>query len=188
MRRAEADRGRRRRPAEPLERLGTMAAVKTAPARGDHRRVGHPRRHAAVAARARAARGRPRAEPAHRQAAAAADPHFRAEADNYLASLGGPLPYMQRLRADRRRRPRRTQRRLAEAYAEHGGDPAGWRRLAARWDFGDVNDLIERHNRWYPIEARLRDGPAHARLRQGRRPPYRREPLDAALDPRPFPR
>ena len=24
--------------------------------------------------------------------------NFRAEADNYLASLGGPLPYMQRLR------------------------------------------------------------------------------------------
>ena len=34
-------------------------------------------------------------------------------------------------------------------------DPARWRRLAERWDFGEVNDLIDRHNRWYPIEARL---------------------------------
>ncbi|MDQ3672222.1 MAG: hypothetical protein M3364_07275 [Actinomycetota bacterium] len=30
-----------------------------------------------------------------------------------------------------------------------------WGAAAARWSFVEVNDLIERHNRWYPIEARL---------------------------------
>ena len=25
----------------------------------------------------------------------------------------------------------------------------------AGWSFDEVNDLIERHNRWYPVEARL---------------------------------
>ena len=27
--------------------------------------------------------------------------------------------------------------------------------LAGSWDFSEVNDLIDRHNRWYPAEARL---------------------------------
>src|SRR5438045_6374158 len=76
---------------------------------------------------------------------------FRAEADRYLASLGGPLPYMQRLRriADA---VEEHEQRLAAAYAENEGD---WRRVAESWDFGEVNNLIERHNRWYPVEARL---------------------------------
>jgi len=30
-----------------------------------------------------------------------------------------------------------------------------WKMVAAHWDFGVINDLIDRHNRWYPIEARL---------------------------------
>jgi hypothetical protein len=104
---------------------------------------------------------------------------FRADPDTYLASLGGPLPFMRRLRqiddaiAEH-------ERRLAEAYAVQGGDAAAWRRVAERWSFSEVNDLIARHNRWYPIEARL---PMDPRTRDyvkigGRS--YRREPLDAA--------
>jgi hypothetical protein len=103
---------------------------------------------------------------------------FRAGPDTYLASLGGPLPFMRRLRqiddaiAEH-------ERRLAEAYAAQGGDAAAWRRIAERWSFSEVNDLIARHNRWYPIEARL---PMDPRTRDyvkigGRS--YRREPLDA---------
>ena len=104
--------------------------------------------------------------------------NFRAEPDSYFASLGGPLPYMQRLRAIETETEQHLAR-LAEAYAEHGDDPAAWRRVAERWDFGAVNDLIERHNRFYPVEARL---PMDPRTRDfvkvgGR--PYRREPLDA---------
>ena len=69
--------------------------------------------------------------------------------------------------------------RLAQLYAERSDD-ASWRRLAERWDFGEVNDLIDRHNRYYPIESRL---PMDPRTRDfvkigGRS--YRREPLDAS--------
>ena len=52
---------------------------------------------------------------------------FRPEADAYVASLGGPLPYMQRLREiDDAIEPHLE--RLDEAYAEHGGDAERWRR------------------------------------------------------------
>ena len=62
------------------------------------RRVGNPRRDAAVAAE------RERLDADHELNPLIGKPlrrrlrNFRAEADNYLASLGGPLPYMQRLR------------------------------------------------------------------------------------------
>ena len=102
--------------------------------------------------------------------------NFRVEADNYLASLGGPLPYMQRLRQiDELTRTHLA--RLEEAYAERGSD---WTQVAARWDFGDVNDLIERHNRWYPVEARLAMDPRSRDFVKVGGRPDRREPLDAA--------
>jgi hypothetical protein len=102
--------------------------------------------------------------------------NFRPDPDNYIASLGGPLPYMQRLRQiDELTRTHLA--RLEEAYAERRSD---WPQVAGRWDFGDVNDLIERHNRWYPVEARLAMDPqSRDFVRIGGRP-YRREPLDAA--------
>ena len=103
---------------------------------------------------------------------------FRAEPDRYLASLGGPLPFMRRLRHIDDEIDAITIR-LAKAYAERTG-AAAWRRVAERWDFGEVNDLIERHNRYYPIEARR---PMDPRTRDyvkvaGRS--YRRELLDTA--------
>jgi hypothetical protein len=102
---------------------------------------------------------------------------FRAEPDRYLASLGGPLPFMRRLRQIDDEVEALTAR-LAEAYAERVDD-AAWRRLAERWDFGEVNDLIERHNRYYPIEARLPMDPrTRDYVKVGGRS-YRREPLDA---------
>ena len=80
------------------------------------------------------------------------------------------------------------EQQLAEAWdelrAEYGEDPERfereWRALAERWDFGDVNDLIERHNRHYPAESRLPMNPRTGDfvLINGR--PYTREPLDAA--------
>jgi hypothetical protein len=82
----------------------------------------------------------------------------------------------------------RERRRLQRAYetlrAQCGGEPAEfarrWRELARGWPFDDVNDLIERHNEWYPVERQL---PMDPRTRDyvlihGRS--YRREPLDAA--------
>ena len=102
--------------------------------------------------------------------------NFNSEPDLYLASLGGPLPYMRRLRQIEEEIDRHLVE-LAAAYDEHRGD--GWPALVERWDFGAVNELIEKHNRWFPIEARL---PMDPRTRDfvkvgGR--PYRRDPLDA---------
>jgi hypothetical protein len=79
--------------------------------------------------------------------------NFRPDATSYLAALGGPRPYMVRLR-EISALTAAHERALAEAYEAHG-DASEWRALAESWDFGDVNDLIERHNRWYPVEARL---------------------------------
>jgi hypothetical protein len=80
--------------------------------------------------------------------------HFRPDASSYLASLGGPPPYMARLR-EIAALTDEHERALAEEYELRGGDPAAWRSLAERWDFSEVNDLIDRHNHWYPAEARL---------------------------------
>jgi hypothetical protein len=104
--------------------------------------------------------------------------HFRPDASSYLASLGGPPPYMARLR-EIARLTAEHELALAEEYDLVGADPAAWRALATRWDFGEVNDLIDRHNRWYPAEARLPMDPTtgdHA-LVSGEH--YSKRPLDA---------
>ena len=57
----------------------------------------------------------------------------------------------------------RHQRLLGHLYAEvrrtHGHDPEGfrrrWRELARSWRFDDVNELIDQHNEYYPIERNL---------------------------------
>ena len=104
--------------------------------------------------------------------------NFRPEADNYIASLGGPLPYMKRLRTIEEETDRHLER-LAEAYEAHRGDPSGWRQVVERWDFGEVNELIEKHNRWYPIEARLAMDPRSRDFVKVGGLPYRRDLLDA---------
>ena len=105
--------------------------------------------------------------------------NFRPDAGSYLASLGGPLPYMARLR-EIDAQTIEHERRLAEAYELLGGDPDGWRAAAGAWDFAEVNELIERHNRWYPAESRLPMDPRTGdyALVNGRS--YRRRPLDEA--------
>jgi hypothetical protein len=105
--------------------------------------------------------------------------NFRADPYGYIASLGGPLPYMQRIRRIDDETERHLER-LEAAYAEHGDDPAAWRRVAETWSFAEVNDLIAKHNRWYPVEARLPMDPrTRDYVRVGGRS-YRRDPLDAA--------
>lgn len=113
--------------------------------------------------------------------------HFRPSVDSYVASLGGPLPYMVRLR-EIERLTAKAEAELAErrrALAEEcAGDTAAfarrWRREAERYDFFEVNELIERHNRWYPVEARLAMDVRRRDyvLVNGER--YSRRPLDAA--------
>ena len=113
--------------------------------------------------------------------------NFRPDADAQLTALGGPLAWMRRLRAIESAVGEHEER-LAEAReelrAEVGEEPERfareWRALAEGWDFGDVNDLIERHNRHYPAESLLPMNPRTGDfvLINGR--PYTLEPLDAA--------
>jgi hypothetical protein len=107
-------------------------------------------------------------------------------ADSYIVSLGGPLPYMQRLRmiedetAEHERRLEDAWRTLARATAPDGERfAASWRRVAARWSFASVNELVARHNRFFPAEARLPMDPRTGdfALVHGRR--YELDPLDA---------
>jgi hypothetical protein len=105
--------------------------------------------------------------------------NFKPEADTYVASLGGPLPYMQRLRAIDAETEAQLEK-LAAAYERHRDDPAAWRRVAESWRFDEVNDLIDRHNRFYPIEARLAMDPRSRDFVKIGGRPYRRRPLDAA--------
>jgi hypothetical protein len=112
--------------------------------------------------------------------------NFRPDSQTYFSALGGPLPWMVRLR-EIDRAVAEHERLLEEAWQEHqdafGDRPEElerrWRDLARSWRFDEANALIERHNRNYPAEARLPMDPRTGDfvLVNGR--PYRREPLEA---------
>ena len=113
--------------------------------------------------------------------------NFRPPVDTYVASLGGPLPYMQRLREIELQiaaHERRLHEAHAECAAEAGGDEsrfaAAWLAAAAAWRFDEVNELIDRHNRFFPVESRLPMDPRTGDfvLVSGRH--YTRACLDAA--------
>ena len=113
--------------------------------------------------------------------------NFRPGVDNYVASLGGPLPYMRRLRAIEDETAAHEEQ-LANAWraiaAECGADARAfarrWHAVAERWDFYAVNVLIERHNRNFPAESRLPMDPKTGDFALVGGKPYRRERLDAA--------
>ena len=113
--------------------------------------------------------------------------NFRPAVDRYVVSLGGPLPYMRRLRQIELE-TEDHERRLAEAWRDLAGSCDGdadafaprWRALAERWSFDAVNELISRHNRWFPAEARLPMDPRSGDFVLVGGKPYRREPLGAA--------
>jgi hypothetical protein len=110
--------------------------------------------------------------------------NFRPDASAQLTAIGGPLAWMRRLRRIELALGEHEVR-LREAWdeldAECGGDAKWfareWEALADRWSFGDVNDLIERHNRHFPAESRLPMNPRTGDfvLVNGR--PYTREPI-----------
>ncbi len=112
--------------------------------------------------------------------------HFRSSAEAYLASAGGPLPYMLRLRSIEEQTAEH-EAALADAWHaladECDGDAPRfsrrWRSAARRFSFDEINDLIDRHNRWYPIESNLPMDPRTGdyALVNGR--DYRLPPLDA---------
>jgi hypothetical protein len=77
-------------------------------------------------------------------------------------------------------------RQLADARAElrqRAADPAEferlWEELAHRWRFDAVNELIDRHNRYFPAEARLPMDPVTRDYALVNGKPYRLDPLDA---------
>jgi hypothetical protein len=110
--------------------------------------------------------------------------NFRPDASAQLAALGGPLAWMRRLRAIELAIDLH-EAQLAEALAELRQEASGaelerrWHELAEGWDFSEVNELIDRHNRHYPAESRLPMNPRTGDfvLINGR--PYTRKPLDA---------
>ena len=112
--------------------------------------------------------------------------NFRPAVDGYVASIGGPLPYMRRLREIHEETLGHEQR-LEEAWRELARRCAGderlfaqrWVRLAERWNFFAVNELIDRHNRYFPVEARLPMDPATGDFVLVAGEPYRKRRLDA---------
>src|SRR5258707_7427213 len=74
-------------------------------------------------------------------------------------------------------------RASGEAGAEEGADAASWEErwgeTAHRWSFAQINELIERHNRNFPAEARLPMDPRTRDFVKINGEPYAREPLDA---------
>jgi hypothetical protein len=112
--------------------------------------------------------------------------NFRPSAETYLAAARGPLVYMLRLHDIEVRTAELevvlTERWRALALA-HSGDATGfaqrWREAAAEARFDEINDLIERHNRWYPVEARLPMDPRTGDFALVNGRDYRLQPLDA---------
>lgn len=119
---------------------------------------------------------------------------FSPSPESYVASLGGPLPYMVRLR-EIEEATRVVERVLADRWRELSersrGDAAwfdrAWRRAAADWNFVEINDLIDRHNRFYPAEARLPMDPRTRDYALVNGEPYRRERLGESWILRRFP-
>ena len=111
--------------------------------------------------------------------------HFRPTADAYLVATRGPLPYMLRLR-EIEQGIEALESSLREAWVRLAGECAGdahrfrreWTSFARLQAFDEVNDLIDRHNRWYPAESRLPMDPRRGdyALVNGR--DYRLAPLD----------
>jgi hypothetical protein len=120
--------------------------------------------------------------------------NFRSSADAYLESVGGPRPYMLRLRSiedEVARQDKALEHERESLAAEYVSQPETfsqrWRARAREWSFDEVNDLIERHNRWYPVESRLPMDPRTGTyvLVNGR--DYRLDPLGEAWILRRYP-
>jgi hypothetical protein len=114
--------------------------------------------------------------------------------EGYLRS-SSPPGWMERV-AQVDRGIERERAELERAYTALGqrcaDDPAQfarrWRELVERWPFdAELNELIDQHNEWYPIERRLPMNPRTGDyvLIMGRS--YRRPVLDAAWALQEFP-
>jgi hypothetical protein len=113
--------------------------------------------------------------------------NFRPSAEAYLAASRGPLAYMLRLR-EIEQRTAAHEDALAERWhalaRARADDPrafaAEWTQEARATRFDEVNDLVERHNRWYPVESGLPMDPRRGDFALVNGRDYRLPPLDAA--------
>jgi hypothetical protein len=110
--------------------------------------------------------------------------NFSLATDHLVAALAGPPAYSRRLRQIEDEVAAHEDA-LGAAWAQLSGRHSGvelarrWHALASRWSFYAVNQLIEQHNRWYPIEARLPMDPRTGDFVLVGGTPYRRRLLDA---------
>jgi hypothetical protein len=109
--------------------------------------------------------------------------NFRPDAESAIRALGGPTIWMRRLRAIEDLFDQH-ERQLDDAWRTLGTEVADadefarlWREVAERWSFAEINELIERHNRNFPAEARLPMDPRTRDFVQINGRPYQREPL-----------
>lgn len=110
--------------------------------------------------------------------------NFRSDTSTYFASLSGPRHYMLRLRAIEELTAAH-ERELGVRYGElmrlePGSFARRWAEEAGQPRFEEVNALIARHNRWYPVEARLPMDPRRGDFALVNGRDYRLRPLDAA--------
>jgi hypothetical protein len=111
--------------------------------------------------------------------------NFRPDPESAVRALGGPTIWMRRLRAiedlvdQHERQLGEAWRTLAGELEEPGEFAEAWRKLVGNWSFAEVNELIERHNRNFPAEARLAMDPRTRDFVRVNGRSYVREPLDA---------
>jgi hypothetical protein len=111
--------------------------------------------------------------------------NFRPDSESGVRALGGPLIWMRRLRAiedaveQHERQLGEARRALAQELGDAAEFASAWRELAGNWSFAEVNELIERHNRNFPAEARLAMDPRTRDFVRVNGRSYLREPLDA---------
>jgi hypothetical protein len=111
--------------------------------------------------------------------------NFRPDADASIRALSGPPVWMRRLRAIEDELGRH-EALLGEAWRELAADTSDpaefarrWTETARTWSFDRVNHLVERHNRNFPIEAKLAMDPRTRDYVKVNGKPYTREPLGA---------
>jgi hypothetical protein len=110
--------------------------------------------------------------------------NFRPDPESGVRALGGPTAWMRRLRAiedameEHERQLGEQWRALAGEFEDAAEFAAVWRALAGSWSFAHVNDLIDRHNRNFPVEARLAMDPRTRDFVRVNGRSYLRDPLD----------
>ena len=110
--------------------------------------------------------------------------NFRPDADAAIRGLGGPTMWMRRLRAIEDEMELHEQQ-LSAAWSELAAETSDadefarrWRETVRTWSFAQVNELIERHNRNFPAEARLAMDPRTRDFVRINGKPYQRDFLD----------